>query len=493
MLMTYSTSGTPEAEGTIRGLAQAPLHLHNMVAELVDNALAASPENPHVWIRLSKDTEGGDLYVLEVWDDGPGIPLDRLQSKVFTLGSRAGTGSHLNEHGFGLKNVLAKVQQLTQRDWIFATRDAEVLAAGNFYRCKRPLGFSMPIEAVAEAEWPIPASRKTGTYIRFHLPLTYLQTVVSGRRGGPPRDIGKIATYLREHLGVLYRGYLEGGRRSIAEISTALDGGVFEPIDAVVPDYKSKASYPFTVSIGGVKLVVEGEIGVIDKNGTETHKRLYYYRHAPESQGIDIRVGNRVVATRLITEIWDRDRHPSLNGIAGEFRVPVVDGVVPPTLNNKTSLDLDSPIWIALAEAIAVECPDEKLPQGGGKSEDDLRDELFQHIQGLARADHLVEKEYDAGHGVYVDILWDQKATGGGVDIYEVKKGKAQAGDVYQLLMYWDALVDTGIQPTHAHLVANGHGSGVAPFIALINGRKDSKGKKYNLQKDDWRQHGITP
>ena len=69
-----TTNGMPDQAGTLRGLAQAPLHLQNMVAELIDNALAASAADQKVWVDLSQHPDGGDLYILRVWDNGPGIP-----------------------------------------------------------------------------------------------------------------------------------------------------------------------------------------------------------------------------------------------------------------------------------------------------------------------------------------------------------------------------------------------------------------------------------
>jgi len=199
------------------------------------------------------------------------------------------------------------------------------------------------------------------------------------------------------------------------------------------------------------------------------------------------------MATRLIEEIWERDRHPSLNGVAGEFRLPALPGATPPTLNNKTSLDFDSQVWHDIAGAISQALPKDEIPHGGGKSEDDLRDELYTQINGLKKPAHVVSKEHDCGNGVYVDVFWDQRPTGGPVEIYEVKKGKAQPLDVYQLVMYWDSLVSTGVQPSQGHLVSDGETSGVAPFVTLLGARVDSNGKRYDLVREDWRTHGIDP
>jgi hypothetical protein len=237
---------------------------------------------------------------------------------------------------------------------------------------------------------------------------------------------------------------------------------------------------------------LEGEVGLIEKNSRDTKRRKYYYRVAPDSQGVDFRIGKRVVATRLISEIWELDRHPTLNGIAGEIRMAADNrDVIPPTLNNKTSIDYDSKIWQSIAEKIQDALPKSDLPHGGGKSEDDLRNELFDHIDALKHPGDLVSKEYDCGHGVFVDVLWDRSGTGGPVDVFEAKKGKGSPLDVYQLVMYWDCLVSVGIQPTVGHLVCESESNNVVHFMEIMNQRTDANGQNYNLSVETWNRHGI--
>jgi hypothetical protein len=488
-----TTQGTPDQVGTIRGLAQAPLHLQNMVAELVDNALAAISGVQKVYVDLSPHEDRGDLYILRIWDNGPGIALQRLEHDVFQLGHAPAGISHLNEHGFGLKNVLAKAEQLSSIPWFFRTRDQEALGRGEFYQCKRPFSFAMPIDTLRSTDWPGYASQSTGTICELAVPMTYMQSVAFGRRGALPRDIGRIMDYLREHLGVLYRGYLEGGVRATTQIFTSTSLGEPDNVDPISPDFRSKDTFTFSLTLAGQQVTVSGVVGLVDRDSAQTKARLLYYKHAPESQGIDIRVGKRTVATRLISEIWERDRHPSLNGIAGEFTIPGVRGVAPPTLNNKTSIDLDSQTWHAIVEGIQQKVPADELPHGGGKSEDDLRDELYQHINGLKRVTHILEIEYDCTHGIAIDIFWDQTSTGGSLDIFEVKKGKAAPIDLYQLVMYWDSLVSAGKQPTYGHLVSNGRTTGVNTLLEFLRARTDAAGNPYNLVVEDWSAHGITP
>jgi hypothetical protein len=489
--LPLKTNGIPNAEGLYRGLAQAPIHFQNMVAELVDNALASAQSNSEVWIDLSPERSGG-MFRLSVSDNGPGISLTKLQNEVLTLGFPPNSGSHLNEHGFGLKNVLSKVERLTTKPWIFRTRDGAALKAGFFYECQRPLAYEVPIAKRPSAKWPSKGSGGTGTAIELLLPMTYLQTVAAGRRGAFPTDLDLVMEYLREHLGVFYRGYLQGGIRASAKIFTSTNGTPKDVVDPVEPKYSFSKSYPVVMPSKRGAVTIDCEIGMLDKNSPVTMGRKYYYRHAPESQGVDIRIGKRVVSTRLISEIWELERHPSLNGVAGEIRIPATAGLRIPTLNNKISLDYDSAVWHSLVQRIRAKIPEKSIPKGGGLSEEDLREELYKHIKGLAKPGDTVERQYNCGNGVYADIVWIQKSRGKDTEIFEVKKGQAQPLDVYQLAMYWDALVSTGTQPTLGHLVSSGATPGVRAFLAAFGRRRDENNVRYDLVHEDWSIHGIT-
>ncbi len=86
-----------------------------------------------------------------------------------------------------------------------------------------------------------------------------------------------------------------------------------------------------------------------------------------------------------------------------------------------------------------------------------------------------------------------QTPTGGPLDIFEVKKGKSAPLDLYQLVMYWDALVSVGKRPTIGHLVSNGRTPGVNTLLPFLRGRTDANGNQYDLVVEDWGIHGITP
>jgi two-component system sensor histidine kinase TctE len=85
-------------EGPEASIAGQPLLLHEMVANLVDNALRYSPAGGWVVLRVLAQ-EGA--VVLEVEDSGPGIP-ESERERVFAPFYRAHASIHLNPAGAGL-------------------------------------------------------------------------------------------------------------------------------------------------------------------------------------------------------------------------------------------------------------------------------------------------------------------------------------------------------------------------------------------------------
>ena len=90
--------------------------LHELVANLVDNAIRFAPAGGHVAVLVGGGDGGGAL--LRVADDGPGIP-DSERAKVFTRFYRA-PGSSGDGCGLGL----AIVRQIADRYGAVVALDA---------------------------------------------------------------------------------------------------------------------------------------------------------------------------------------------------------------------------------------------------------------------------------------------------------------------------------------------------------------------------------
>jgi two-component system sensor histidine kinase BaeS len=72
-----------------------PARLAQLVANLLDNAVRHSP--PHAEVRLEAGTDGDGSWVLEVLDDGPGIPVEQAERVLerFGTGDDSGGGTGL--------------------------------------------------------------------------------------------------------------------------------------------------------------------------------------------------------------------------------------------------------------------------------------------------------------------------------------------------------------------------------------------------------------
>ena len=81
--------------------------------------------------------------------------------------------------------------------------------------------------------------------------------------------------------------------------------------------------------------------------------------------------------------------------------------------------------------------------------------------------------------------------TLGEVIIYEGKKEITTSKDVYQLRMYWDALVFDGIVPNKGILLASSHPESVEKIVSIINTMCDANGNNYNFETKTWNQEGI--
>lgn len=493
----YTADGIPEEDGFFKGLAQIPLYFHNAIAELIDNSIAAKNTKHEIRVDISQRPKESDSFLVTVVDNCSGISLNKLQDSVFRVGTLPlSSSSHLNEHGWGLKNVLAKIQLTHSEPWEVLTRDADCIKNNIFYRAKGPLKYEIPITEKPAANWPTYGSRDAGTIVTFTTSLSFLKTVSIGKRGRPPQTVPTIMRYLREHLGVFYRGYVEGGKKAISDISTSVNWNDSEDIDPIYPDYRTKETIkPFEITTHLGKIKIEGEIGLLDVDSLTTRKdRLYYYRNTMESQGADFRIGNRVVMTRLLTEIWQKARHPSYNAFWGELRIPGDKSKVPKTLNNKTSIDFEDSAWLEIANAIRDEIPEPKRYKAT-KTEAELREELANQLKAHALPTDVIDENHPcySGAGVPVDIYRDESKREGNIYIYETKAGKLQPLDVYQLVMYWDGLVEDGITPTIGYLVGLSKTTAVGTVIKAMNSRKDKNGNKYKLEYKSWKDYSIIP
>lgn len=89
---------TVDTEETIPLVKADPVHLTNILVNLIDNAIKYSPGAPQITLSLRK---AGKMVLLEVADKGIGIEK-RFQRRIFDRFFRVPTGNLHNVKGFGL-------------------------------------------------------------------------------------------------------------------------------------------------------------------------------------------------------------------------------------------------------------------------------------------------------------------------------------------------------------------------------------------------------
>lgn len=90
--------------------------LHQVITNLIDNAVKYSPENSEVTVSIALDREAG---VLSVSDNGPGIPMEE-QPRLFQKFSRLDSEDAKETYGYGLGLYLSRrlIEGMNGRIWV---------------------------------------------------------------------------------------------------------------------------------------------------------------------------------------------------------------------------------------------------------------------------------------------------------------------------------------------------------------------------------------
>ena len=215
----------------------------------------------------------------------------------------------------------------------------------------------------------------------------------------------------------------------------------------------------FKVELGGNEYELTYRHGLIDEVQRDSlfygKKVKFYYQGNMATQGIDIRLGDRVIATRQLENIWtvadgkplSRDNH--YNDFVGELLIPGVPRGVLTTVNNKTDFNLEDPDWQKIFDKLNRDFKPHK--EATNFTEQELREKWAEMIKATNPNDIVSQEEHVWGTGVRIDVYREEPNHD--ITIYELKVGGAQALHLYQLKMYWDGLILAGKQPKEAILL----------------------------------------
>ncbi len=116
----------------------SPDELHRMVLNLLDNAARHTPEGATIQLRLSVD---GDFAVVEVADDGPGIPAE-MRTQIFDRFVRgSGPADTARGSGTGLGLAIVSAVAASHGGTVEATESA---SGGALFRARIPIAAADP-------------------------------------------------------------------------------------------------------------------------------------------------------------------------------------------------------------------------------------------------------------------------------------------------------------------------------------------------------------
>ncbi len=482
-------------EGIFRGLAKQNLQFHQCIAELIDNAIAAkrADEKFRVDVVLMKkmDDDNVDVYVA---DNSKGMTLEVFK-KALQLGEPATTENRLNEHGFGMKNALATLSG-DNRNWKIWTRPVD---GSGVYTAEGPFRPKMLIRD--DESFPTDDFLPTdiSTLIQVRVKLSFIQTVQG--RGAPAKELANLREWLIEHLGVLYRGYLEQDpeiheHTGTIVVSIGNDSLKVPPIH--VPLGNSHVEY-FDVELGGHIHKIKYIFGTLDEVKRDSlvrgSKAKFYYQKNIPTQGIDIRLGKRVIATRQFETIWKTgdgisqlSRHNNYNDFVGELLIPELPRGVLTTTNSKTDFNLDDQGWVSIFDRLNLIRPVKQIRE---KSETALREKWMKMLKATNPDDIVTDETSVWPTGTRIDIY--RKTTDGKVILYEIKVGTGAPMHLYQLKMYWDGLVLQDEQPKEGILLVENFNTNLEEMANRINTEltPPKKSKPYNLKIERHEDKGL--
>ncbi len=497
--MAEHTVSLTANEGIFRGLSKQNMLFHQCVAELVDNAIAAKRLDTKFRVDIIFAPVAGnhDLVDLYVADNCKGMDLALLK-KALQLGESATTDSRLNEHGFGLKNALATLSG-GNGPWSLWTRvpgtKTTVSAVGPF----RP-------QMTIRDDVPFPTqeflSADTSTLVKVTTRLSFVRTVQG--RGAPTSNLSALRLWLIEHLGVMYRGYLQQDPEaddSSGVIVVSIGSDRLRVPQIPVPLGNRNKVY-LEVEIDGKVTKLEYHYGALDEVARDKlvrgERAKYYYQKNIPTQGIDIRLGKRTIATRQFETIWKSkdgkaqiSRHNNYNDFLGELRIPELPRGVLSTVNNKSDFNLDDPNWAKIFDVLNQDQyrPVENVRE---KSETALRDKWVGMLKAVNPEDHITTDRSVWPTGTKIDVY--RKTSDGNVLIYELKVGEASPINLYQLKMYWDGLVldKTGEQPKEATLLVEDFSTRIEEMANMMNTLPTpKKTKPYNFKLERHKDKGL--
>lgn len=467
-----------EPHATEKGFRELPkqeLAAGNMLCEIIDNAVAARKDDEplQVTVSLASAPDSHYMYVA-IADNGRGMSKKRMQ-EAMDIGTEPISDNPGNEHGMGLPINLPGLTAFGGH-WACYSRE---FGQDGYSVMFGPIRANMDVGSCKEITLPKGISLamdEPSTVFLFYISTDIMCTL---KPNAYLSDINpaKCMWLLYEIIGVAYRPLLRKapGMPAATKIVLTLSGEEIEVQPLEVP-MKNVQEKQFQVEYNGqlVPIVYKfGEFDIKKRKALMPNRQLtkINYKHNMDTQGVDIVVGDRVLMTHQFPTIWRKEngdpltRHPDYNYFLGEVLIPQLPRGALPTLINKTGIYRNCRLWQAIVDELREYTP---LKHSKCSVEDQLKQQWVDKLSSGDCGD-IVSREVNVfDDGVRIDVLLENSSNGTCI-VYEMKAGRAQPGDAYQLLMYAHGLLKEGKQPTKAVLIAESFPKNIQSQVEFMN------------------------
>lgn len=468
--------------------------------ELIDNSLSNAGAGQAI-ILISLDPVKGspDLIRLTVADWGIGMTAKGLINAL-QFGSVHKKEGYLCIYGIGLCNAILVATQ-HRYPWCIVTKTKK---ESSYHLVKGPFKTRMEMDTVDSIPEPLASIITSDKVARFGAPSTIVSvvtdkrvasTMLSPRGNCAPsrvRSLNLLRRAFIEHIGVKYRGFLtpdeynETPAQIIVTNYTGNDGKCKDvSVPPIYPPFAVRNEKHFVVKVGKYDIPVDVTYGLLDKARLDSmilggYEAEYYYQNNLETQGFDIQLGNRTVATSQFESIWGLKPHPAFNAWTGIVRVDVEGAKLPRgflnTLSNKSDIDVNDPGWQAIFDAIRADT-DMKPRESENNNLAGYREKMAVKLR-LENSDHDVE----TFHPIYanrakIDIV--DLASDGTCEVYNITAKVGTIAHLNELQLFWNGMIQQGYQPRVGYLVCKKAGPMLQHTCEELNGKVQAMSKEH--------------
>lgn len=433
------------------------------VGEVIDNGISNANGTINILVAVMKGATK-DTIGMVVADWGKGMSKVKMP-KNLQFGNGHTDEGPLCIHGVGLNNFLL-VATRNKYPWFIASKEP---GEDTYHRVEGPFATTMtmteqkeiPMESIVmRDQYKALGAPSTIVYVEMDKATASTMLTKNGNCAeSKVTSLNVLRVALAEHLGVMYRNYLAPDATGIAPARILIpdyrmaDGKTCDVlVKPIFQVYRNKPTTEnFAVEYNEHEIPVKVIYGLLDYEATKGvvtggYDLKHFYQNNMHTQGVDIQLGDRVIATAQFDTIWEKARHPSFNAFTGVVSIDITGlprGFLN-TLANKSNIDLSDKGWSMIFGVIAEKVnPLESEPFS-------LENYVKKFSEQLAASTgNKVERQFTLyANRTRIDVLEYLDETH--CRIYDFTKGTANLESLTELRTHWDGMVTQGVQPVSA-------------------------------------------